>query len=363
MTFAAVSLGLTGWFAFTAFLNLVLLKRPRLASEGPTFAVLIPARNEALKIGELVRTLVGQGIPVFVFDDESDDGTGDLAEAAGATVLRATEPLPDGWTGKNRGSHALGHHALEHTDYDWIVFLDADTYPAPTFAQAIRGATSDASPSVGVITALPTILPGRRFEPVCLAWVGALILSTNPLGLVSRVEKGHSRFLNGQFHAWRREVYRDLDPNYAVRGAVLEDVKMARLCANKNVRVDTLDLTEHLAVRMYDTPQQAIDGMSKNSYEITGSTGGTVFLAAFMLFWGWGWAFLGPQWWLGLGLLALGGLFVGLTVRANKAVALSMPIILTIGAFVVLRSIVWHKTGRVEWKGRVYRGFNKNDAD
>src|SRR5262245_35086216 len=57
----------------------------------------IPARDEAETIAETVASL--GNVPVIVVDDNSSDGTGELAARAGATVIRAG-PLAPGWTGK-----------------------------------------------------------------------------------------------------------------------------------------------------------------------------------------------------------------------------------------------------------------------
>src|SRR4051794_12007799 len=66
-------------------------------------AVVIPARNEAATISFAVHSLLTQDWPgklvVFVADDGSDDGTGELAAQAGAQVVTA-RPLPSGWSGK-----------------------------------------------------------------------------------------------------------------------------------------------------------------------------------------------------------------------------------------------------------------------
>ncbi|MFZ4506759.1 MAG: glycosyltransferase [Fimbriimonas sp.] len=350
--------GLNGLFCLIAFLNYVLIPRPKSCeeSEDPSFLVLIPARNEAENLAKLVPALLAQGIPVIVFDDESTDGTAEVAVQAGATVLRAKEPLPQGWTGKNRGSYALGHAALSDSDAQWFLFLDADVMPEPGFASAVRSALREAHPSVGVITALPKVIGGQPPEPLFMAWVGTILLSTIPIGLVGRVRVGHARFLNGQFHAWRREVYAALDPNERVKGRILEDVMMARLCAAQNVRVDTVNLTQYLSVRMYQTWRQALDGMSKNSYEIAGNVPGSIFLAVFLLFWGFGWVLAGPWLVLALSFLVLTGVAVGIQVRASTLLAVLMPVALSIGAFTVLRSIAWHRQGKVVWKGRTYPG-------
>src|SRR5215207_3864181 len=62
-------------------------------------AVVIPARNEASNVAELLRTLEAQTLrvaEVVVVDDESDDGTGAVARAAGATVV-VSSGVPPTW--------------------------------------------------------------------------------------------------------------------------------------------------------------------------------------------------------------------------------------------------------------------------
>jgi predicted ABC-type sugar transport system permease subunit len=107
---------------------------------------------------------------------------------------------------------------------------------------------------------------------------------------------------------------------------------------------------------MYDTWRQTLDGMSKNSFEITESVAGSILIALFFLFMGWGWLLAGKFAFVALGLFMLGGLFVGLIARSAIWPVLLAPFIPTIGAFTVLRSAFWHRTGRVTWKGRVYGG-------
>ena len=77
----------------------------------PTVAAVIPARDEAECVGQTVTSLLRQNYPgaltVIVVDDQSRDGTAEVARGA-ATLIGAGErltvlpgrPLPAGWTGK-----------------------------------------------------------------------------------------------------------------------------------------------------------------------------------------------------------------------------------------------------------------------
>ena len=49
---------------------------------------IVPAHNEAGRIGAVVQAVAAQGLPVLVVDDGSSDATGAEAAAAGARVLR-----------------------------------------------------------------------------------------------------------------------------------------------------------------------------------------------------------------------------------------------------------------------------------
>lgn len=351
---------LFGLAAFVALINLTMMPKPRLGPlqrvEAEKLAVLIPARNEEANLTRLLPTLLAQTSNVWVYNDESSDATAEVVRNSGANLLDASRTLPEGWTGKNWACHNLANHVLGlEPAPEVLLFLDADTFPKENFLSSVLEVFS-ARPDCGVLTGFPHIRHGQFPEPVALGWVAWILLATAPFGLVSRSKKGHTRFTNGQLHAWRAEVYRSLQPNEAVRGQILEDVKMGRLCAAKGVAVEVGNFSEVFGVKMYDTFKEAVDGMSKNSYEITGSTVGTVALAALFLLYGFGWLAMGGFWWLGLGLLFLSSLAVCLTCRAALWFAPLLPLSLLTGSFTLLRSLVWHRKGVVAWKGRTYAG-------
>ncbi len=291
---------------------------------------------------------------VYVFDDESSDGTGQVARDLGAIVIRPRETLPAGWTGKNRACHELAKAAMEDSDADWMLFLDADVYPSPGFVAGVDGLIAGVRPGTGVISGFPNAIFGRGIQPLFLGWVGWVLLTTNPYGLVSLTGKGHNRFTNGQFGCWRSRVYSELWPNEILRGYVLEDVMIGRLCAKKGIGVEVANLSRILSVKMYETWQETLDGMSKNSYEITGSAAGSILIAAFFAFVGWGWVFAGHLWPVAALLFALSGLFCVLITRNKPYGVPLLPIVLTIGSYTVIRSLVWRRRGLVVWKGRRY---------
>lgn len=109
----------TGWTLETA----VLLKH------GRTISVCIPCRNEAETVGDLVRliepallgTLVDE---LIVLDDDSTDGTGEIAAGAGATVVPIDHVHRVYGAARGKGN-ALWASLLASTG-DIVVWIDGD---------------------------------------------------------------------------------------------------------------------------------------------------------------------------------------------------------------------------------------------
>lgn len=64
--------------------------------------VLIPARNEAEVIARTLSSLQGQGsgLRIVLVDDQSDDGTAEIARGYANVEVLSGQPLPAGWAGK-----------------------------------------------------------------------------------------------------------------------------------------------------------------------------------------------------------------------------------------------------------------------
>src|SRR5664279_610877 len=89
----------------------------------PRIAVLVPCYNEALTVGRVVADFQRAlpGCVVYVYDNRSTDGTGDVARAAGAQVRRESRP----------GKGVVVRRMFADIDADVYVVTDGDaTYDA-----------------------------------------------------------------------------------------------------------------------------------------------------------------------------------------------------------------------------------------
>ena len=93
----------------------------------PKVSVVIPARNEARNIERCLRSVLANDYPRFevvVVDDQSSDGTGEIARSVSAGDPRArvidTGSPPEGWFGKQWACQT----GAGATDGEIILFAD-----------------------------------------------------------------------------------------------------------------------------------------------------------------------------------------------------------------------------------------------
>ena len=196
---------------------------------GADITVVVPARNEADRIGPLLTVLVGR-YDVIVVDDGSTDDTAAVARRLGATVVEAGE-RPAGWAGK---TWALQRGAVAATG-DWVVHLDADVrsepdLPSVAVAAAQRLGVDLLSVATGVVA------------PPAARWLHASMLATlvYRFGGPGALTPG-GEVANGQVLAAARATLVGPDGWSAVAEHVTEDVALARHLAAAGRRVALMD--------------------------------------------------------------------------------------------------------------------------
>jgi hopene-associated glycosyltransferase HpnB len=123
---------------------------PQRPQRWPSVAVVIPARNEveciAQSVGSLLQQTYAGAFRVIVVDDDSSDGTAEIARAAATpgrevTVVASGGP-PAGWTGK-LWALKQGIAAAEAAEPEYLLLTDADIVHAPdTLAWLVAQASS-----------------------------------------------------------------------------------------------------------------------------------------------------------------------------------------------------------------------------
>lgn len=98
------------------------------------FAILIPVYNHAEGVADVIGRARPLGLPIWVIDDGSTDGTAArLGQIAGITVIRHGENL-------GKGAALLTGFTALHGKADWAVTLDADGQHDPADVPSLIGA-------------------------------------------------------------------------------------------------------------------------------------------------------------------------------------------------------------------------------
>lgn len=230
-----------------------------------TVTVVVPARNESRALPGLLASLLSQDEPameLIVVDDHSTDGTARVAAAAGAWVVPAPE-LPTGWTGKPWACWTGAHDSTG----ELLVFLDADTELGPDFLSRLK---AEHAKRRGLVSVQPYHRMVRGYERM-----SAFFNVVSMMGVGAASARRHPRVVGafGPCLATSRADYLAVGGHAAVRGAVLEDVALARHYLDAGLPVRCLGGRGSVRFRMYpDGFAHLVEGWSKNIAAGAGST-------------------------------------------------------------------------------------------
>jgi 4,4'-diaponeurosporenoate glycosyltransferase len=224
----------------------------------PSVSIIIPARNEAARIGPLLRSLAQQNLrplEVIVVDDGSHDGTAEVSRELGARVIDG-KPLPEDWSGKNWACW----QGARRTIGDLLVFLDADTWlTAPDGLQQI---VSTHQRLGGLLTVQPYHVTCRLYEELSAFFNVVLMAGINsftPHGV--RLQPAGSF---GPCVVTRRQQYMRTGGHAAVQRAILESLPLAQRYMQLGYPIHNYGGRGAIAFRMYPGGLgQLVEGWSK----------------------------------------------------------------------------------------------------
>jgi chlorobactene glucosyltransferase len=345
----------------------------------PPVTIIIPAKDEGERIAQCLSSVLSQDYSAFdvlAVDDRSTDSTAQVMDemAAADSRLKALhiKDLPAGWTGKN---NAL-YQAAAQAKGSWLLFIDSDVILQPSALSAtLRVAISRNYDMLSLILKQET---RGIWESALIPIASAAFGSAFMMGLSNSESNGHF-FGNGQFMLFTRKAYDQIGGHEAVKTQYNEDMTLARIMKQAELKPRIAWGTNLGSVRMYDSLSTIMRGWSRIFF---GSSCGSPWRSLMVMFFilvgcyscfaaaAWGVyrfnypiGFLSGLHW-GIPWIALAGIHwmimtiqIGVIYRWMGARGIYAVAFIITGAFVlaILVRAVWMCiTGRVSWRGTTY---------
>lgn len=345
----------------------------------PRVFVCVPARNEAGNIEACVRGLLADAAPnirVLVYDDQSTDGTGDIAARLASeddrVRLVGTCSLPDGWNGKQHACWRMARAAIDGeigedpaADGDVLLFTDADVrFEADALRRSVAAMRSLDAP---MASTFPRQITGTLSESLVVPMMFYLLLGYLPMPRMRATTDPGTSAGCGQFLMVTAAAYEASGGHKAFRDSMHDGIKLPRAVRRAGLRSDLFDGTDLCSVRMYRGFVETWRGFVKNAYEGLGSVGLLVFITVLHLF-----GHLAP--WGVLVVSVVGDptrpvvaticglaimlqlsqrLLLATRLRHSLVGALLHPLGIALMTAIQWHSFVLHMFGKRSWRGRV----------
>ena len=228
-----------GWLLFRRTRYVVAASDVAASSD---FSIIIPARDEARSLPILlasIRESSLQPAEILVVDDESTDGTAEVARRHGAVVV-ASAPRPEGWRGKPWACW----QGAQHAESPLLLFLDADTRFAVDGLKRLREMYGAAGKGLA-LSVLPYSRMEKLFEELSLFF--NLMLAGGAGGFRGDSPSG----LFGQSLLIERELYFKAGGHEVVRQHVLENFHLASHVKAAGGQIETALGRGVLEMRMF----------------------------------------------------------------------------------------------------------------
>jgi glycosyltransferase involved in cell wall biosynthesis len=285
MTAIVTSIFVWSAFAASAFVSVMFLvnflffrkavrspKSTGIATTSPTdsynVSVLIPARNEALRIGPLLDSVLaseGVSCDLCVLDDESQDGTDAIVEAyskkhSNVRLLKGT-PVPAGWSGKQFACYQLAQQAK----HEELVFLDADV--ALTKDALRRAIMQRQRTRADLLSGFPRQRVVTIGEQLLIPLIHVILLCFLPFALMRWTRMTGAAAGCGQFFLTTKQAYEQSGGHGAIRQSLHDGIMLPRAYRMAGLRTDLFDASDVAHCRMYTSFPETWSGLMKNANE------------------------------------------------------------------------------------------------
>ncbi|HWU02189.1 MAG TPA: glycosyltransferase [Novosphingobium sp.] len=198
----------------------------------PEVVAVVPARDEADIIARSIGSLIAQDYAgpfrIILVDDNSSDGTGDIARALGSSRLTVLSgaPLGAGWTGKLWAVHQ-GIAAAGTPRYLWLT--DADIEHAPdTLTRLVSIAQGSDRRLVSFMALLSCQTWAERWLIPAFIWFFMMLYPFNWVNRMGPITR-HVAGAAGGCVLVERETLAQAGGIAAMRGALIDDCTLGAL--------------------------------------------------------------------------------------------------------------------------------------
>ena len=340
-----------------SLINFFTIRNPKKTAQiNESISVVVPLRNEATNVAELIDSLRAQTnlaqVEFLLLDDNSEDETLALLHQHTSALsnfhILNGSTLPQGWIGKTWALQQL----FERACGEIIVSVDADVRLVPDAIN--RAVTLLKNTQLDFLSPYPKQLAHswseRLIQPLLQwSWMSTVILRVAEKSSISSMVVA-----NGQFFVVRRAALVQVSGYESVRNKVLDDVELARALVKQGSLGCVANGAEIASTRMYSSWKQIQAGYGKSLHAAFGSVFGSAIAITFLFLTGIAPLIAGITGssigWYAYAAVTLTRVMSSIKTGKNPLDALLHPISSALLIYLIIYS--WLMRGQVQWKGR-----------
>lgn len=346
-----------GLIFLISIINFLTIRTPdEIIQIGDAVSVVVPMRNEAPNVAELVNSLRTQqnltNVEFLFLDDNSEDGTLTLLHQHTTGLsnfhVLSGSTLPQGWIGKTWALQQL----YEKSSGEIIVSIDADVRLVPdAICRAVRLLKRT---QLDFLSPYPAQLAHTWSEKLIQPLLQWSWMSTVILRFAEKSSRTSMVVANGQFFIVRRAALAQVGGYHCVSNKVLDDVELARALVKQGSHGCVANGAAIASTRMYSSWNQIQSGYGKSLHAAFGSVFGSALAIAFIFLTGMAPLIAGMNGsyiaWYAYAAVTLTRAMSSIKTGKNGVDAFVHPLSSALLIYLIIYS--WLMRGQLQWKGR-----------